>query len=145
LNNPVALYSLAQTAARNMKISDTLADPARMAGVAGALKAIPMKQITFLQLPSVAGLPAPNQGRVMPDYEKAQILFDLLKQDQPLVLGEVKNTGSGSVVAPAPTSTATPTSTKKPTKTPTPTPTATITPLPDWAQGTNAATTTCSK
>ena len=145
LNNPVALYSLAQTAARNMKISDTLADPARMVGVADALKAIPMKQITFLQLPSVAGLPAPNQGRVMPDYEKAQILFDLLKQDQPLVLGEVKNTGSGSVVAPAPTPTATPTSTKKPTKTPTPTPTATITPLPDWAQGTNAATTTCSK
>jgi len=145
LNNPVALYSLAQTAARNMKISDTLADPARMVGVADALKAIPMKQITFLQLPSVAGLPAPNQGRVMPDYEKAQILFDLLKQDQPLVLGEVKNTGSGSVVAPTPTPTATPTSTKKPTKTPTPTPTATITPLPDWAQGTNAATTTCSK
>jgi hypothetical protein len=106
-----------------------------------------MDKITFLQLPSIAGLPAPYQGRVKPDYEKAQILFDLIKQDQPMVLGEVKNTGSGAVVEPTPTPT--PTSTKKPkpgkTPTATPTPTPTITPLPDWAQGTNAATKTCSK
>jgi LCP family protein required for cell wall assembly len=151
LNNPVALYSLAQTAARNMKLSDTLADPNVMAGVAMALKAIPMDKITFLQLPSIAGLPAPNQGRVMPDYEKAQVLFDLIKQDKPMVLGKVSNTGSGAVVAPepkpTPTVTKTPKPTTKPTKTPVPkpTPTETITPLPDWAQGTNAATTTCSK
>jgi len=147
LNNPVALYSLAQTAARNMKLSKTLNDPGVLMGVANALKAIPMDKITFLQLPSIAGLPAPYQGRVKPDYEKAQILFDLIKQDQPMVLGEVKNTGSGAVVEPTPTPT--PTSTKKPkpgkTPTATPTPTPTITPLPDWAQGTNAATKTCSK
>ena len=146
LNNPVALYSLAQTAARNMKLSDTLSDPGVMVAVANALKAIPMNKITFLQLPVVSGLPAPNQGRVMPDYEKAQILFDLLANDEPMVLGEVSNTGSGAVVAPTPTPTATPKPSKTPTKTPTPTatPTPTITPLPDWAQGTNAATTTCS-
>ncbi len=146
LNNPVALYSLANTAARNMKISDTLNDPGSLMGVATALKAIPMDKITFLQLPSVSGLPAPNQGRVMPDYEKAQLLFDLIKQDQPMVLGKVNNAGSGAVVV---TPTPTPTSTKKPkpgkTPTATPTPTPTVTPLPDWAQGTNAATTTCSK
>jgi LCP family protein required for cell wall assembly len=149
LNNPVALYSLAQTAARNMKLSKTLSDPTTLMGVANALKAIPMNKITFLQLPSVAGLPAPNQGRVMPNYEQAQVLFDMLAADQPMVLGKVTNTGAGSVLAPTPTptpkktSTPTPTSTK--TATPTPTPTPTITPLPDWAQGTNAATTTCSK
>jgi LCP family protein required for cell wall assembly len=149
LNNPVALYSLAQAAARNMKLSDTLSDPSAMVGVANALKAIPMNKITFLQLPSIAGLPEPYQGRVKPDYEKAQVLFDLLKADKPLVLGKVENTGSGSVVAPTrePTPTKTPTNspTAKPTKTPKPTPTATVTPLPDWAQGTNASTTTCSK
>ena len=143
LNNPVALMSLAQTAARNMKLSDTLSDPAQLVGVANALKAIPMKKITFLQLPSVGGLPAPNEGRVQPDYEKAQILFEMLQADQPMVLGNVNNTGSGSVVAPTPTPKPTKTSTKSPT--PKPTPTATITPLPDWAQGTNASTTTCSK
>ena len=143
LNNPVALMSLAQTAARNMKLSDTLSDPAQLVGVANALKAIPMKKITFLQLPSVGGLPAPNEGRVQPDYEKAQILFEMLQADEPMILGTVNNTGSGSVVAPTPTPKPTKTSTKSPT--PKPTPTATITPLPDWAQGTNASTTTCSK
>jgi len=143
LNNPVALMSLAQTAARNMKLSDTLSDPAQLVGVANALKAIPMKKITFLQLPSVGGMPAPNEGRVQPDYEKAQVLFEMLQADEPMILGTVNNTGSGSVVAPTPTPKPTKSSTKSPT--PKPTPTATITPLPDWAQGTNASTTTCSK
>jgi len=144
LNNPVALYSLARTAARNMKLSDTLSDPNTLAGVAAALKAIPMSKITFLQLPSLS-MTGQYSGRVQPDAAKAQILFDMLAADQPMVLGKVSNTGSGSVLAPTPTPT--PTSTKKSTKTPTPTPTPTetITPLPDWAQGTNAKTTTCSK
>jgi LCP family protein required for cell wall assembly len=144
LNNPVALYSLAQAAAKNMTLSKTLAEPTTLMGVANALKDIPMKKITFLQLPSVYGLPAPNQGRVKPDYEKAQIIFDMIKNDEPIVLGEVKNTGVGSELAPTPK----PSTTSKPSKTPstkpTPTPTPTITPLPDWAQGTNAQTTTCS-
>ncbi|MEY4417827.1 MAG: hypothetical protein RIQ88_265 [Actinomycetota bacterium] len=142
LNNPVALYSLAQAAARNMKLSDTLSDPSVMVGVANALKNIPMKNITFLQLPSIA-MTGKYLNRVQPDYEKAQVLFDLLKLDEPMVLGEVNNTGEGSVVAPTPTPKPTKTPSAKPTPTATPTPT--ITPLPDWAQGTNASTTTCSK
>ena len=148
LNNPVALYSLAQAAARNMKLSDTLSEPTTLMAVANALKAIPMSKITFLQLPAVSGLPAPNQGRVMPDYPKAQVLFDMLDRDEPMFLGEVNNTGGGAVVAPTPTPKPTKTPTKKPsatpTKKPTPTPTPTATPLPDWAKGTNASTTTCS-
>jgi LCP family protein required for cell wall assembly len=142
LNNPVALYSMAKAAARNMKLSDTLSDPGVMVGVADALKAIPMKKITFLQLPSLS-MTGKYANRVQPDYEKAQILFDLMAADKPMVLGEVKNTGNGSVVAPTPTPTST--KTPKPSTTPTASPTPTITPLPDWAQGTNAATTTCSK
>ena len=147
LSNPVALYSLAQAAAEHMKLSKTLSDPGTLMAVANALKDIPMKKVTFLQLPSISGLPAPNQGRVMPDYEKAQVLFDLMINDQPLVLGEVNNTGAGSEVAPTPKPSSTSSSTPKPssTATPKPTPTPTVTPLPDWAQGTNAQTTTCSK
>lgn len=147
LSNPVALYSLANAAAKNMTLSKSLSDPGALAGVATTLKDVPIKKITFLQLPSIYGLPAPNQGRVLPDYEKAQVLFDMMKNDEPFLLGEVKNTGVGAEVAPTPTpkpsSTATPGTT--PSKTPKPTPTPTITPLPDWAQGTNAQTTTCSK
>ena len=147
LSNPVALYSLAQAAAEHMKLSNTLAEPTTLMAIANALKDIPMKKVTFLQLPSVSGLPAPNQGRVMPDYEKAQVLFDLMINDQPLVLGEVNNTGAGSEVAPTPKPSSTSAATPKPssTATPKPTPTPTVTPLPDWAQGTNAQTTTCSK
>jgi LCP family protein required for cell wall assembly len=144
LENPVALYSLAQAAARNMKLSDTLSAPGTMIGVANALKSIPMSKITFLQLPSLS-MTGQYSGRVQPDAEKAQLLFDLLAADKPMVLGKVTNAGDGAVVAPTPTPT--PTKTKKSTKSPTPkpTPTETITPLPDWAQGTNAQTTTCSK
>ena len=144
LENPVALYSLAQAAARNMKLSDTLSAPGTMIGVANALKSIPMSKITFLQLPSLS-MTGKYSGRVQPDAEKAQLLFDLLAADKPMVLGKVTNAGNGAVVAPTPTPT--PTKTKKSTKSPTPkpTPTETITPLPDWAQGTNAQTTTCSK
>ena len=147
LSNPVALYSLAQAAAEHMKLSSTLSDPGTLMAIANALKDIPMKKVTFLQLPSVSGLPAPNEGRVKPDYEKAQVLFDLMKNDQPLVLGEVNNTGAGSEVAPTPKPSSTSSPTPKPssTVTPKPTPTPTVTPLPDWAQGTNAQTTTCSK
>ena len=142
LNNPVALYSLAKAAARNMKLSNTLSDPGTMIAVADALKSIPMKKITFLQLP-VTSMTGEYVNRVAPDMEKAQVLFDMIKNDQPMVLGKVNNTGEGSVVAPTPT----PTTTKspKPSSTATPSPTPTVTPLPDWAQGTNASTTTCSK
>jgi LCP family protein required for cell wall assembly len=143
LNNPVALYSLANAAAKNMTLSKTLSEPTTMMAVANALKDIPMSKITFLQLPAVSGLPAPNEGRVKPDYEKAQVLFDMIKNDEPMVLGEVKNTGVGAEVAPTPTPTPKPG--KTPSKTPTPKPTPTVEPLPDWAQGTNAQTTTCSK
>ncbi len=145
LSNPVALYSLAQAAAKNMTLSKTLAEPTTLMGVANALKDIPMKKITFLQLPSVYGLPAPLQGRVKPDYEKAQVIFDMMKNDEPIILSEVNNPGVGSELAPTRKPTPKPTSTTTPTKKPTPTPTPTITPLPDWAQGTNAQTTTCSK
>jgi hypothetical protein len=113
-----------------------------MVGVANSLKSIPMSKITFLQVPTVY-MTGENAGRVQPDLEKAQLVFDKLVNDEPIVLGKVTNTGAGSVVAP--TRSPTPTPTKSSTATPKPTPTPTVTPLPDWAQGTNAATTTCSK
>lgn len=144
LNNPVALYSLAKAAANNMVLSDTLSDPGTLVAVANALKDIPMKKITFLQLP-VLGMDGKYLNRVAPDYEKAQILFDLLINDEPMVLSSVNNTGSGSEVAPTPSPTKTSTKSPTATATPKPTPTPTVTPLPDWAQGTNASTTTCSK
>jgi hypothetical protein len=72
----------------------------------------------------------------MPVYEQANILFQKLVNDEPIVLGN--NTGQGAVEA-----TPTPTVSTKPTPgapTPTPTPTDSL----DWATGTTAAKKTCS-
>jgi len=150
LSNPVTLYGLAAAASRNMVLSDTLADNGTLVAIAMGLKSIPMKNITFLQLPSVAGLPAPYAGRVKPDTEKAQILFDLIAQDKPLVLAKA-NTGYGGAVVSTPTPKPTASGKASPSPSasasgkPVPSPSPSISTLPDWAEGTNAATTTCSK
>jgi LCP family protein required for cell wall assembly len=134
LTNPVQLYSLANAAARNMKLSQSLTDLNTMVSLAGALKNVELDKMVFLQVPSHGGLPAPYSGRVMPNYEQANVLFAKLVADEPITLS-AKNTGQGAVLA-----TPSPTPTTKTTATPSPTPTGDL----DWAIGTNAATTTCS-
>jgi LCP family protein required for cell wall assembly len=134
LTNPVQLYSLANAAARNMKLSQSLTDLNTMVSLAGALRSVELDKMVFLQVPSHGGLPAPYSGRVMPKYDQANVLFAKLVNDEPIILS-AKNTGQGAVLAsPSPTPTA------KTTATPTPSPTSDL----DWATGTNAATTTCS-
>lgn len=132
LTNPVQLYSLANAAARNMKLSQSLTDLNVMVSLAGALKNVELDKMVFLQVPSRGGLPAPYSGRVMPVYEQANILFTKLVNDEPIILSS-KNTGQGAVLA-------------TPTATPTSTPTASPSSSSDmdWATGTNAANTTCS-
>jgi hypothetical protein len=153
LSNPLYLYSLANAAARNMKLSQSLTDINVMVTLASALKDVELDKMTFLQVPSRGGLPAPYSGRVAPNYEQANLLFDLLRNDQPLVLAAA-NTGSGAVVD----ETATPTATATPSATPSSSSSASAsssgstsarpepasTTLPEWARGTNASVTTCS-
>jgi LCP family protein required for cell wall assembly len=138
LTNPVQLYSLANAAARNMQLSESLTDLGTMVSLASSLQSVDLDKMVFLQVPSRGGLPAPYSGRVMPVYEQANILFQKLVNDEPIVLGS--NTGQGAVLA---TPTPTPTSTTKPTPG-APTPSATPTDSLDWATGTTAATKTCS-
>lgn len=140
LTNPIYLYSLAKAAARNMTLSSSLSDINVMVGIASALKDIELDKVTFLQVPSRGGLPAPYSGRVMPVYEQANILFDMIAKDQPLILNEA-NTGSGSVVKPSASPSAS--SGSGASASPSPSSTSNGT-LPDWARGSNAATTTCS-
>jgi anionic cell wall polymer biosynthesis LytR-Cps2A-Psr (LCP) family protein len=141
LGNPVALYSLANAAARNMKLSESLTDINVMVALAGALKDIDLDKITFLQVPSRGGLPAPYSGRVMPIYEQANVLFEKIATDQPLILAAA-NTGSGAVIkdgaTPAPSASPSASATAGSSAAPV------DETLPDWARGTNAATTTCS-
>jgi anionic cell wall polymer biosynthesis LytR-Cps2A-Psr (LCP) family protein len=145
LNNPIQLYSLANAAARNMQLSTSLTDVNVMIGIASALRSVDLDKMTFLQVPARGGLPAPYSGRVMPIYEQANVIFEKLANDEPIII-EKANTGSGAVAQGGATSSPTPTPSKTstPGKSATPTPTPTATALPDWARGTNAATTTCS-
>lgn len=135
LGNPVQLYSLANAAARNMQLSESLTDLGTMVSLASSLKNVSLEKMVFVQVPSHGGLPAPYSGRVMPNYDQANILFQKLVNDEPVRLGT--NTGQGAVVAtPSPT----PTTSGKATATPSPTPTDSL----DFLTGTNASQTTCS-
>ena len=139
LTNPVYLYSLANAAARNMKLSSSLTDLNTMVAIASALKDVQLDKMTFLQVPSRGGLPAPYSGRVAPVYEQANILFSKLQNDEPIIIKKV-NTGSGAVVDPSASPTPSATPSESSTSTPTPSESSTD---PEW-RGTNAATTTCS-
>ena len=139
LSNPITLYSLANAAARNMKLSESLTDINTMVSIASALRTVDLDKMTFIQVPSRGGLPAPYSGRVMPVYEKANILFEKLQNDEPILISAA-NTGSGSVIKDGTTPSPSPSATSSAGASPSPSPST----LDDSFRGTNAATTTCS-
>jgi hypothetical protein len=125
-----------------MTLSSSLTNLNTMVSIASALKDVPLEQITFLQVPVHGGLPAPYSGRVAPNYDQANILFQKLVNDEPILIKKA-NTGSGAVEeSPAPSPSPTP-STSGSAK---PTPSSTATPEEnlDWLRGSNASNKTCS-
>ncbi len=145
LTNPVTLYSLANAAARNMKLSTNLTDLNTLVGIASAVKNTPLEKITFLQVPSHGGLPKPYSGRVMPNYDTANVLFEKLRKDEPIILSKV-NTGFGTTTLPSaspsasPQASATTKASPKASASPSPSESA----LPDGYTGTNGSTVSCS-
>ena len=127
------MYSLANAAARNMKLSDSMSDLGTMVALAGALRNVDLDKMTFLQVPSRGGLSGSEAGRVEPIFDQAQLIFDRIANDEPVVIKKA-NTGFGASV--------------KETDTPeTESPTDSVSGdevLPAWARGTNAATELCS-
>ncbi|MDG2497652.1 MAG: hypothetical protein P8M68_05685, partial [Aquiluna sp.] len=96
---------------------------------------------TFIQLP-VYDLEGEYAGRVAASPERSAEIFQLLIDDQPLVLAEA-NIGRGAVLAEEPSTDEAAGSTASGNAVDAPAavePTA----LPEWVQGTNAATTSCS-
>jgi len=142
LTNPVYLYSLANAAARNMTLSSNLTDLNVLVGLAGAFRHVSPDNMTFLQAPTMGGLPAPNEGRVQLVQDQAQIIFDKLKNDQPLVLAK-SNPGAGaqSSASATPSATAPAASASATAK---PSASATASTLPEWVRGTKGSSTTCS-
>jgi anionic cell wall polymer biosynthesis LytR-Cps2A-Psr (LCP) family protein len=133
LTNPVYLYSLANAAARNMTLSSNMTDLNVLVGLAGALKGVSPDKMTFIQVPSAGGLPAPNQGRVALIPDQAALLFAKLLADEPLVLAK-SNPGAGAQETPAPTASASSAAS----------PSASASTLPDWVRGTKGSSSTCS-
>jgi LCP family protein required for cell wall assembly len=133
LNNPIYMYSLANAAARNMKLSDSMTDLGTMVALAGALRNVDLDKMTFLQVPSRGGLSGSEAGRVEPIYDQAQLIFDRIANDQPVVIKKA-NTGFGATVKepPALESEASAEATNEEDV------------MPEWARGTNAATELCS-
>ena len=127
------MYSLANAAARNMKLSESMTDLGTMVALAGALRNVDLNKMTFLQVPSRGGLSGSEAGRVEPIYDQAQLIFDRLANDEPVVIKKA-NTGFGASVkesntAESDTTTSSDTAEEV---------------LPEWARGTNAAIEICS-
>ena len=127
------MYSLANAAARNMKLSDSMTELGTMVALAGALRNVDLDKMTFLQVPSRGGLSGSEAGRVEPIYDQAKLIFDRIANDEPVVIKKA-NTGFGASVketnAPEPKSSTDSASSEEV--------------LPEWARGTNAATELCS-
>jgi LCP family protein required for cell wall assembly len=157
LKNPIEIYSLAQAAAQNMQLSDTLAHLDTMASIALALKGVPLENIVMVQYPTGSSPAFPN--RVVPVASDAAVNKALVNDLAATLTG---TTGRGSVIDTNPTAQATPTPTPAPTGKngkPLPTkekgellhsPAATDAPvattaLPSTVTGQTAAQQTCSK
>ena len=137
LINPFTMFRLGTAALSNMTLSKSLTDLGVIFGLAQQVNQVDLDKITFIKLP-VYDLDGEYAGRVAPSPERAAELFELMASDKPLVLAEA-NPGSGAVVAEdSPVVDATLESTD---------PAAAegeVAVLPEWVQGTNAATKSCS-
>jgi hypothetical protein len=86
-NNPIYLYSLASAAARNMKLSESITELATMVTLAGALRDVDISRMVFAQVPSRV-LGGAEQGRLEPIQDEANAMFDLIRNDQPILVEE---------------------------------------------------------
>jgi LCP family protein required for cell wall assembly len=77
LNNPIQLYSLANAAARNMKLSESITDLGTMVTLAGALRDVDTSRMLFLQVPSRV-LAGAEEGRLEPVTDATRKLFESL-------------------------------------------------------------------
>jgi hypothetical protein len=130
LTNPFTMLRLGTAAIENMTLSRSLTDLGVMFGIAREVNDVDLDKIVFLKLP-IYGLTGEYAGRVGLATERAKLLFEKIIADDELVLAKA-NPGSGAVVEEDTNATGEEAVTTEEA-------------LPDWAQGTTAATKSCSK
>ncbi|WP_284252039.1 LCP family protein [Pseudolysinimonas kribbensis] len=140
LNNPIKLFSIAKVATSSLQLSDSLGHLDTLAGIALAVKNIPLANIAMIQYPAGSSPLYPN--RVVPVAGVDNLVNTALQQDQRVQL--TGSTGRGAVLSP--TQSAAPTS---PPTSPPPSPSPSGAPapvaLPSTVQGQSADQQTCSK
>ena len=154
LANPSVLLNLANTAISQVKngqlvLSESLANPTRMVQIAMAVKDVDYSDIVFVQYPTAY---AADGSRVVPVTYAADVLFQALEDNEPLILTGGTSGGSGTEVVgqadKGSTSTATPSASETPDASATPgaseTPAAGVE-LPSSITGQTAADVTCTK
>ena len=144
LTNPFTMLKIGTAALENMTLSNSLTNIGVIFGMAKEVNDVDLDKITFLKLP-VYDMDGAYAGRVAVIEDKAQLLFDKIALDQPLVL-EKANVGTGAVVAEEPASEDGQEPTEPTTEDSPESSSATVSdePLPEWVQGTNASVKSCS-
>jgi LCP family protein required for cell wall assembly len=143
LTNPFTMFRIGTAALENMTLSRSLTNLGVIFGMAREANEVDLDKITFIKLP-VYDLDGRYAGRVAVVPEKAQLLFDKIANDEPLIIAKA-NVGSGAVVAEDPADDGTeeePGSGVESTSSASVSSESAV--LPDWVQGTNASVTTCS-
>ena len=136
------LLRLAKTALSNITPSQSLTNPVLLAQIAMAVKNVPFEDINFLQYPVFDD--PDNPGRVVPDYNSATQLWELLAANQSMQVtgGTDAVAADGSDIPPATVDT-TPGEGEAIDETAPPAPTGPVG-LPENIKGQSAATQSCS-
>lgn len=159
LTNPAKVLRLANTAFRNMTLSDSLTDAATLARLALAVNTVGLSNMVFLQFPVVDDPAA--AGRVLVDEGPAETLTAALQADEPVQLAPdslgrsaVRDPDASAAPTPGgPTPTAAPSSPTPSAAVPSTPGTPSATPgrsasaaqLPPSVSGQSADTVTCAK
>jgi LCP family protein required for cell wall assembly len=147
LTNPFTMFRIGTAALENMTLSRSLTNLGVMFGMAREANEVDLDKITFLKLP-VYDLDGQYAGRVAVIPDRAQLLFDKIANDEPLIIAKA-NVGSGAVVADDPADQVVEEEPKSESgsvaeATSSSSVSSESAVLPDWVQGTNASVTTCS-
>jgi LCP family protein required for cell wall assembly len=141
LTNPFTMLKIGTAVLENMTLSNSLTNIGVIFGMAKEVNDVDLDKITFLKLP-VHDMSGEYAGRVAVNEDQAQLLFDKLANDEPLVIAKA-NVGTGATVVEDSTTTE---SATEATTTDEAVTDATVSDevLPEWVQGTNASVKSCS-
>lgn len=81
-SDPGRMYGIARAATQNMTLSSNLNSVDTLVSIALALSQVPLEKMAFVRLPVVdAGV----EGRVMPDPDQAEVMWQMLREDKSLL------------------------------------------------------------